>query len=409
MSKTRRYTKKKKHNKKRTRKYGYSYKKRKTYKKRKQQKGGVKCLMVNSSKASTSTSTSSTSTTYDPSKINKYIKPSSYDGYTYPNVSEIKGGGGTRPKDLTSEEIPNILVFWYDDNYKDQRNAFVTYITKEAKYKGKKEGHWIWWVYPNIKTHDDDKGHLELFTDEEYNLLWANKDYRTVRIELDTISFDKKEDDMNVKFKDWFSPADAGRLDGFERLHMGEMLKGFIWIAESMQTTNKLIGKLYEIYNEIKKDNITEKSLEKYKDMSDIYFDNNNIRKKLCDHLMIIFIIPIMIDLIKGIESNEKIGKIHQYITKLQEKNLKTTQIYTFNIFRIILYTINKLLILLKTSNSSNNYLYIVSIFRNYDSTINDNYNYKYKEDTLTNDNFKDYKTKLEEQMNKYNLPLILS
>ena len=117
------------------------------------------------------------------------------------------------PETPDEEEYPSVLIFWLDERLKKYRQKFIRGLIDEYR-QGGKQSHWIWWIYPNIKTHTPEGRHIELLTDEQYKLLRTSKDYEKIRLLIDKI--------VEIKGLSWFNSLDRGRIKAFVKLHEKE-------------------------------------------------------------------------------------------------------------------------------------------------------------------------------------------
>ncbi len=315
MPKPKRNSKKRKYTKKKTKKYGYAYKKKKTYKKRKQQKGGVKCLTVNSV---ASPHGANAGRTPPVGLVYKSPPPDILRKMTFGLISETI----QFPIKISATEPhhPNILVFWYDDYFKTQRDQFVTALKRELGKENKKT-HWIWWVYPNIieitgKT--EDAFSHELSTIDEYKLLWENDDYRDIRSIADGVSKDGE-------FINWFSSGDTARMSEFEKVHKGEMLSGLLDV-----TNNDLFKDKYDdlkedykkLFAQFKIKNITPTTIKNTPFDNDTIGGENEIFILLYTNLSYIIIYFIIHGLINN-KLNINMNKIYVMLNNHNKRKYK--------------------------------------------------------------------------------------
>jgi hypothetical protein len=126
-------------------------------------------------------------------KISIPIKPDKKPKLIFKNPYRFEVGNNIGIKS-------DVFNLW---NNSKNSNELLEAINYELKYNTNKEGHWIWYVYPNIEGISD-YYEFEL-TNDQWQILKENKEYLKAIKLLE-----------NKKLK-WFDGADRGRVKDFRK------------------------------------------------------------------------------------------------------------------------------------------------------------------------------------------------
>ena len=111
--------------------------------------------------------------------------------------------GGYPPNDRGPSNPQELIDFWNKPSLSQYRNQFINYLINDTQ-RDEKNGHYIWWLYPNIRELTGPVSfNVELNTMEQYFELLKSSEYILARELIDQ------------KPIEWFNSPDFTRVNKF--------------------------------------------------------------------------------------------------------------------------------------------------------------------------------------------------
>ena len=111
--------------------------------------------------------------------------------------------GGFPPDEAPPSTPQELINFWTSPDLQNKRNRFIEYLLNEVSLP-KKSGHYIWWVYPNIREliGYSDQYTVELDTINQYQNIFNSPEYQLARSLIDQkhITWFIEPDKKRVKY-----------------------------------------------------------------------------------------------------------------------------------------------------------------------------------------------------------------